>query len=70
MPYRQAQNEQEHQEYLIANPMSPEACKYRAQLWDSFFDREVEKIRQYDFQEFVTAHEEENGHSTSTKAPF
>jgi len=37
MPYRQQQEHQEHQEYLIANPMSPEAYKYREQLWYEFF---------------------------------
>jgi hypothetical protein len=37
MSYRQAQEQQEHQEWLIANPMSEEAHKYRAQLWPEFF---------------------------------
>jgi len=37
MPFRQQQEQDEHQQYLLANPMSLEAYKYRAQLWDSFF---------------------------------
>lgn len=67
---RQQQECEEHQQWLLANPMSQAEYDRRKELWDSFFSKEVEKIRQFEFQDFVTAHEADNGHSTSSKAPF